>query len=386
MAKATGLGSQFRGKIGNYIGYLTKTKAGSYVQSVKAYQPVVSNPQSYAQALARVPVAPVQRVCSALLPLIQRGFEGIAYGDTAKSEFLSLNMKRFAGPYIEKGDPINPPGNMIITRGSLSNVPVVVKTDSNTNNIIEIQGFVQRGMENPTIGYFSRCLMVAFPTLRDGDQLTIVWCLLQNGQYVWDYESFFLDINSEETFTGTFSVVLGSMSKMEIRVGTFAQYGTIVAGAIVRSSYTNTGAFRRSTTYLQLNENAAQYIGVEDMRKAVASYRDGNADPDWPDDPTPLYQQIASLVAVDVTEDMVTPAWWQTIQQEGVTYQCLGYVTKGGEVGIFWSILNPGDPQTLLGLDGGEELGTGEHQLVDVEMNPNYLPSVEYDESYGVIV
>ena len=122
------------------------------------------------------------------------------------------------------------------------------------------------------------------------------------------------------------------------------------------------------------------------MRKAVASYRDGNPDPDWPDDPTPLYQQIASLVAVDVTENMVTPAWWQAIQQEGVNYQCLGYVTKGGEVGIFWNILNPGDPQTLLGLDGGEELGTGEHQLVDVEMNPNYLPSVEYDESYGVIV
>ena len=74
MAKATGLSSQFRGKIGNVIGYLSKNRAGKYEQTVKAYQPVVANPQSYAQALSRVPVGPVQRICSALLPIVQRGF------------------------------------------------------------------------------------------------------------------------------------------------------------------------------------------------------------------------------------------------------------------------------------------------------------------------
>ena len=77
MGKATGIGSQFRGKVGNVIGYLSKNRAGRYEQTVKGYQPVVANPQTYAQALARVPVGPVQRVCSALLTLVQRGFAGI---------------------------------------------------------------------------------------------------------------------------------------------------------------------------------------------------------------------------------------------------------------------------------------------------------------------
>ena len=79
MGKATGIGSQFRGKVGNVIGYISKNRAGRYEQTVKGYQPVVANPQTYAQALARVPVGPVQRVCSALLTIVQRGFEGIAY-------------------------------------------------------------------------------------------------------------------------------------------------------------------------------------------------------------------------------------------------------------------------------------------------------------------
>lgn len=386
MAKATGLGSQFRGKIGNYVGYLTKTKAGTYSQNVKAYQPVVSNPQSYAQALARVPIAPVQRVCSALLPLIQRGFEGIAYGDASKNEFLSLNLKRFAGPYIEKGDPINPPGNMIISRGSLSNVPMSVYIDGLHNNVMEIDGKARTTQNNANVAQLTTQLINAFPTLRLGDQLTVVYCLLKDSQYVWGYYSFYLDNHDTSVFTSPFSVSLYNNTNIKLMFGDSRVVGEIVAGAIVRSSVYGSTSFRRSTTYLQLNPNNAQYLSVADMRKAVASYRDGNADPDWEDDPTPLYQQIASLVAVDITEEMVTAEGWAAIQEAGVTFQCLGYVTKGGEVGIFFEIYAAGDPQTLLGLDGGEEITKDGHTLLDLEMNPNYLPSVQYDSSYGVIV
>ena len=386
MAKATGLGSQFRGKIGTYVGYLSKTKAGTYEQRVKAYQPVVSNPQSYAQALARVPVAPVQRVCSALLPLIQRGFEGIAYGDASKSEFLSLNMKRFAGPYIEKGDPINPPGNMIISRGSLSNVPVSVYISGLHTNIMEIDGKATITQNNASCAQLTQQLMNAFPTLCLGDQLTIVYCLLKDSQYVWGYSSFYLDDQDTSVFRSPFSVQLYNNTTIKVDFGDNREMGDLVAGAIVRSSVFGSTSFRRSTTYLQLNEAVAKYLSVDDMRKAVASYRDGNADPDWEDDPTPLYQQIASLVAVDITEEMVTAGTWQAIQEAGVTFQCLGYVTKGGEVGIFYEIYAAGDPQTLLALDGGEELVKDGQRIVDAEMNPNYLPSVQYDSTYGVIV
>ena len=192
MAKATGISSQFRGKLGNVIGYLAKNRAGRYEQVVKSYQPVVANPQSYAQALARVPVGPVQRVCSALLPLIQRGFEGTAYGDPSKSEFLSYNLKYFRGPYMTKGSVIVPPGPMLIAKGSLRSVQVIEIVGGVDNSLVHFDLDYTLSQSNPTKGAIAQNLLANNTWLVAGEQLTFVIVLLVGGEYQYRYESLYL--------------------------------------------------------------------------------------------------------------------------------------------------------------------------------------------------
>ena len=184
MGKATGIGSQARGKIGNAIYYLTKNRAGRYEQTVKGYQPVVANPQTYAQALARVPVGPTQRICSALLPIVQRGFEGIAYGEASKSEFLSFNLKNFRGPFMVRGSVEVPPGPMLIAKGSLQTVGITAFADASELYAVTTTLKCARIIENYTIGHLSQELLSKNVYLNAGEQITVVLVHFLNGEDV----------------------------------------------------------------------------------------------------------------------------------------------------------------------------------------------------------
>ena len=108
MAKATGIASQARGKVGNVVYYLSKNRAGRLEQTVQR----ATNPSwlthSRTHKRLHVYLGPVQRVCSALLPLIQRGFEGTPMANRLSRKFLSLNLRNFRGPFMTKGSVMVP--------------------------------------------------------------------------------------------------------------------------------------------------------------------------------------------------------------------------------------------------------------------------------------
>lgn len=377
MGKATGISSQFRGKVGNVIGYLTKNRAGKYEQTVKAYQPVVANPQSFAQALSRVPVGPTQRFCSALLPIVQRGFEGVDYGDAAKSEFLSYNLKYFRGPFLEKSYPYIVPGPMLLTRGSLRPVNIIlfqgrdIFTDVNTSTNRETTTRISR---------LSLLLLRANSWIAQNEQWTIVLCVKSGDQYSYRYSSFYIDPNSEEDFPDGISATIGLSGKVQF---TFTQLGAddaIAAAAIIRSQPYGSTSFRRSTTFLTCNNDYPLYNTEDDVRRAVASYRTGEDPEDWQDDPTPEYQQIAYLCMITITEDMVTN--WSTISS--YQWDCLGYMTKGGTACIFYAYDSIAQANVLLGPDAkplSPTVGSSTRALY----NSAYLNAREYSAAYGII-
>lgn len=377
MGKATGLSSQFRGKVGNVIGYLTKNRAGRYEQSVKGYQPVVANPQSFAQALARVPVGPTQRICSALLPLIQRGWEGVAYGDAAKSEFLSYNLKNFRGPYLEKGSPYVVPGPMLITRGSLRSIGI---------NGFERWGIVtdifidEEDYTFANIGELSRMLMYDNEWIKEGEQWTIVICRPHGEEFTYSYVSFFIDTRSTEQLPDNIGADTTSDKLLQFNLYSGEGNNGPAAAAIIRSQPYGETSFRRSTTFLTCNSAYNLYNTEDDVRRAVASYRDGEDPEDWEDDPTPEYQKIAYLCMVTVTSDMVSN--WQA-QWEN-QFQCLGYMTRGGTAGIFFSPVSGGANGVLLDAQAKPILydNTAGHYLL---YNTAYLYAREYSSAYGVI-
>lgn len=381
MGKATGIGSQWRGKIGNVIGYLSKNRAGRYEQTVKGYQPVVANPQTYAQALARVPVGPVQRVCSALLPLIQRGFEGTAYGDPSKSEFLSYNLKYFRGPFMPKGSVEVPPGPMLISKGSLQRVFVYGFPDGADAVSVTFMLSYTLNTEQPTRGEISANLLAYNPQLQQGEQLTFVVVLLDTGEYVYKFESIYLDPYDESYPRGILQGIKRRQAYLEIATDEVGYEGIVVAAACIRSQPYRDTSFKRSTAFLTLNEDVYLYNDEEAVNTAVATYRDSDSDEDWEDDPTPEYQKLAYVCMVDITADMIITSGSPT----PTGYQCMGYVTKGGEMGIFYKYSDVFNANCLI--DGHGVIITVQIQGASVPFRYNgvYQPARVYNDIYGTV-
>ena len=381
MAKATGIGSQARGKVGNVIYYLGKNHAGRYEQVVKSYQPVVANPQSYAQALARVPVGPVQRVCSALLSLIQRGFEGTAYCDPSKSEFLSYNLKYFRGPFMTKGSVIVPPGPMLIAKGSLRSVNVAEIDSTIDTGYVEYDLDYRLATASPTKGQITTELLNRNTWLRQGEQLTFVIVSLRAGEYVYNYESLFLD-PSDTSYPRGCLLWAAAVEKMFSLRAEDAPDGTIfVAAACIRSQAYGESSFKRSTTFLTISDKVYLYNDDAAVQAAVASYRTGEEPEDWEDDPTPEYQQLAYLCMVTITKDMVNAADWDAASGK----QCLGYVTKGGEMGIFYKYSSSYNAYCLVDGQAAIMTYTSGGLTRGIRYSGSYQPAREYSSIYGTM-
>ena len=381
MAKATGIGSQARGKVGNVIYYLGKNRAGRYEQVVKSYQPVVANPQSYAQALARVPVGPVQRVCSALLSLIQRGFEGTAYGDPSKSEFLSYNLKYFRGPYMTKGSVIVPPGPMLIAKGSLASINVLEIDGAMNASYVTFNLDYDGGTTGITKGQMANLLLQQNSFLKQGEQLTFVLVRLLNGEYLYNYESIFLDPSDTSMPRGILQYATDFEDLFCINTDAVNLKGSIVAAACIRSQAYGESSFKRSTTFLYCDPHAHLYNDDAAVQAAVASYRTGEDPEDWEDDPTPEYQQLAYLCMVTLTEDMVNASDWDGASGK----QCLGYVTKGGEMGIFYKYSSSYNAYCLI--DGQAAIMTYQSGgfTRGIRYSGSYQPAREYSSIYGTM-
>ena len=381
MAKAIGISSQFRGKIGNVIGYLAKNRAGRNEQIVKSYQPVVANPQSYAQALARVPVGPVQRVCSALLPIIQRGFEGVAYGEASKTEFLSYNLKYFRGPFMPKGTVMVPPGAMLISKGSLRPITFSKWYDNGGSNTVStnLRGIV--GTDLNTFGQISSMLLSKNDWLKVGEQLTLVVVTLAHDEYNYHYQSLFLDTSNTKEKDYLWNGILVNNNMVTFNDENMALGEPIVAISIVRSQPYGESSFKRSTAFLNLNPNVYQYNDDAAVQSAVASYRTGEDPEDWEDDPTPEYQQLAYLCMVNITQDMVITDSWT----DAKGMQCLGYVTKGGEIGVFYTYSVIAKANCLCDAKGNPLNKNVSGDVKYIRFNSSYQPSREYSSIYGTL-
>ena len=381
MAKAIGISSQFRGKIGNVIGYLAKNRAGRNEQIVKSYQPVVANPQSYAQALARVPVGPVQRVCSALLPIIQRGFEGVAYGEASKTEFLSYNLKFFRGPFMPKGTVMVPPGAMLISKGSLRPITFSKWVYDGEYNTVSTN---LRGIDKTelnTYGQISSMLLGRNDWLKVGEQLTLVVVTLDHDEYTYHYQSLFLDTSNTKSRDYLWNGIWVNNNIVTFNDEDMALGVPIVAISIVRSQPYGDSSFKRSTAFLNLNPNVYQYNDDAAVQSAVASYRTGEDPEDWEDDPTPEYQQLAYLCMVNITKDMVITDSWTYAQGS----QCLGYVTKGGEIGVFYTYSVGAKANCLCDAKGNALTKTDSGVIKYIRFNSSYQPSREYSSIYGTL-
>ena len=170
MAKGIGLIGNFKGKVGNMVGYkLTDSNSGNN-QGIRVYQPIVKNPKTAAQAEQRAKLAPINATYRALKMVIDRGNEGLPYGNKSRLAWLKQAFKAEGMPWIEKGKIVGTPVLCMLTKGSLGNVEFTPYDDYIKIACDDVTS------ETPvsTVATLTAALLAGYPFLKEGDQITFV--------------------------------------------------------------------------------------------------------------------------------------------------------------------------------------------------------------------
>lgn len=275
MAKAQGIIGNFKGKIGNTVGYQLTSSNNKQTQGIRIYQPNVKNPKTSAQAEQRAKLAPINATYRALKMVIDRGNEGMPYGNKSRLAWLKQAFKPTEMPWFVKGAVINQPVLCELTRGSLPSLVKVADTDENIKISAEV---TKEG--TTTLGTLSTALLAKYPFLKDGDQITLVGIEGVNDNMATYVDSFVIDAASTAALPSFLSVSAGAVEYGRTE-------GELMAGCVIISREGANGAHLRSTESLaQMNGYGSTHTTPEAKTAAIKSYMaSGAANTDWEQEP-----------------------------------------------------------------------------------------------------
>lgn len=271
MAKGTGLIGNFKGKVGNTVGYKLSASNNGQTQGIRVYQPIVKNPKTAAQAEQRAKLLAVNATYRALKMVIDRGNEGLPYGNKSRLAWLKGALKAEFMPWYEKGAVVTMPVGCPLTKGSLAGVRATIGEDNIT---IDCPG-ATASAGTPTLGALSTALLAGYPSLKAGDQITIVNCGEDGGVLGANVFSFVIDTTS--------AVVANNFAIAADKI-TMEMVGGFGAGAAIVSREGANGEHLRSTTSLVINGGLAADAPYDADSKAaaIASYQSSAAtNSDW---------------------------------------------------------------------------------------------------------
>lgn len=271
MAKGTGLIGNFKGKVGNTVGYKLSASNNGQTQGIRVYQPIVKNPKTAAQAEQRAKLLVVNATYRALKMVIDRGNEGLPYGNKSRLAWLKGALKAQTMPWVEKGMSVKNPVIAQLSKGSLAGLGYNAQED--------VLNITCAGMTDETvvttIGTLSAALKAGYPSLKDGDQITIVECGREGASLQGYVQSFVIDTTSTTPQT-ILSAGSGILS--------YDAHLNESAFAVIVSREGANGEHLRSTASLMLVATlaAAEPYDADSKAAAIASYQSSAAsNSDW---------------------------------------------------------------------------------------------------------
>ncbi len=275
MAKGLGLIGNFRGKFGNAVGYNLKDSNNKQTQGIRIYQPIVKNPKTYAQAEQRARMAPINWTYRMFKSIIDRGQEGIAYGNKSRLAWLRDAMKSFNGGWFEKGATINFPALVTMSKGSLN---VAIRYDYSNMGMPTLVIGAHEGQIS-TFGQLSTQLLANYTALRAGDQITIVGVGIRSDSPYPDIISFLVDTTDETALPSDWEVDDNSMA-IPPATGQYEAFTVIV------SREGDAGQHLRTTSALICKNPSTKPSMTEAAKeKAIRSYMAAGTTTDWPQEP-----------------------------------------------------------------------------------------------------
>lgn len=281
MGKGLGLIGNFKGKVGNVVGYHLTDSNNKQTQGVRVYQPVVKNPRTYAQAEQRMRMSVINATYRALKDVIDRGQETKAYGNASRLAWLSRAMKTFEGPYFVKGEQPTYLAPLEISHGSLEGIALAVNQDNKIQ--FSLSGDVALG--ELTVALFSEKLLDSGLDIQVGDQITFVGVV---GTVAY-MKSVTVD-GTDTTIMQGCLIEEGSFKAPSSFVSGSPNTNDMNLGCVIVSREGSNGAHLRSTAALvpvdgtvgdPLFTNAAR-------RAAILSYMQEGLSVDWPTEQEPV--------------------------------------------------------------------------------------------------
>ena len=275
MAKGTGLIGNFKGKVGNTVGYKLSSSNNGQTQGIRVYQPIVKNPKTAAQAEQRAKLLAVNGTYRALKMVIDRGNEGLPYGNKSRLAWLKTALKAETMPWFEKGYTPNAPVGCLITKGSL---PSLAYTPNIDYVNVDATG-VTTSTQVATIGALSTALKSAYPGLKEGDQLTFVIVPTSERTLMSEVISFIIDSTSSVAVNTLFSAVT-------VAEGAIHFVGKLESDAcvVIVSRQGDNGEHLRSTEFLKIEDGvtSVEPYNTASKEAAIASYQSSAAtNSDW---------------------------------------------------------------------------------------------------------
>ena len=271
MAKGTGLIGNFKGKVGNTVGYKLSASNNGQTQGIRVYQPIVKNPKTAAQAEQRAKLLAVNATYRALKMVIDRGNEGLPYGNKSRLAWLKGALKANQMPWIEKGMLVGYPVGCQLTKGSLAGISIDVSSDVLSINCPGVSSSASFA----TVGALSTAMLAGYPSLKAGDQITIVMVSNDGDNLTSKVTSFVLNTTSTEAVTD-FEAGNNYIS--------IEPNGGCKAAAVIVSREGDNGEHLRSTTSLLIDAavRAAAPYDATSKTAAIASYQASAANnSDW---------------------------------------------------------------------------------------------------------
>lgn len=271
MGKSVGFIGNFKGKLGNAVGYKVSQSNSGTNQGVRVYQPNIKNPKSAAQAEQRAKYAPIFATYRALKMIIDRGNESKPYGNASRVAWLKKAFRSSVIPWTPQGETVKFPIGCQLTLGSLRDIPFTIQTDELKIVAPSIGDKQQFSEVSELVGF----LLDDYPYLKEGDQFTLVVAEIQYQSLQFKIESYILNPTDETPLHG-----------WGCERGRIVYYGddVIIGAAIIISREGSHGEHLRSTSFLTINADEVQNPPYDDASKqaAIASYMATNGtNADW---------------------------------------------------------------------------------------------------------
>lgn len=280
---------------------LATARDGKRKQVARQKPTAVRNPNTVAQILQRMKLAPAQRFYDAFEKVVAKGimshsWEGVSYGNASRQEFMSRAMKNPAAVFVPKGYNAFAPGEYEVSAGSLPSwnwrndlgSGLVPAADS----LLNINASLDEAAVTKLLGF----------GLQLGDQITIIGAVEKNGLYVPFAMRIIIGVGNSWDYAGSYP------AKLYITTNGVSYLSDDVPAAVaVIVSRGQDSSAKRSNAQMLLIGKYKNLISTDAMNAAIASYEDGVAvtslGSDWYLNNTPLTGQAVagSVKTLEIT-------------------------------------------------------------------------------------